>query len=112
MKKGRPAMTISVLCAPQRADAIRQILFVESGTLGVRTSPVYKQALDRGWIEVEIHNGKVRVKVGRFEGRPITVAPEYEDCVALARETSIPAREVYEEAARSAREALERTAMP
>jgi uncharacterized protein (TIGR00299 family) protein len=112
MKKGRPAITISVLCAPQRADAIRQILFVESGTLGIRTSPVYKQALDRGWIEVEIHNGRVRVKVGRFEGRPITVAPEYEDCVALARETGIPAREVYDEAARSAREALERTAMP
>jgi len=108
MKKGRPAVTISVLCGPMRADAIRHVLFRESGTLGVRTSPVEKQALEREWIEVETPGGRVRVKVAFLEGRVITVAPEYEDCVAAAREAGILARDVYEDAARLGREALER----
>lgn len=110
MKKGRAAVTISVLCAPMRADALRHVLFLESGTLGVRTSPLYKQALEREWIEVETRSGRVRVKVAFLEGRTVTVAPEYEDCVAVARGAGIPARDVYEEAARLAREELERTA--
>jgi len=110
MKKGRPAVTISVLCAPQRADALREILFLESGTLGVRTSPVYKEALDREWIEVDTSVGRMRVKVGRLGGKVVTVAPEYEDCAALAREAGIPARDIYAEATRAAHETLERGA--
>ncbi len=108
MKKGRPAVTVSVLCAPQRADALRQILFRETGTLGVRTSPVYKQALERESIAVQTRHGTVRVKVGRLDGRVVTMAPEYEDYAAVAREAGVPARDVYDEAARLAREALER----
>ena len=108
MKKGRAAVTISVLCNPVRADTLRQVLFRESGTLGVRTSPVDKQALEREWIDVETRGGTVRVKVAFLDGHAITVSPEYEDCVAVARDAGIPAREVYEEAARLGREALKR----
>ena len=70
MKKGRPAVTISVLVSPPRQEAIRQVLFRETGTLGVRTSPVDKQALDREWVEVATRHGSVRVKVGRSRGTP------------------------------------------
>jgi pyridinium-3,5-bisthiocarboxylic acid mononucleotide nickel chelatase len=106
MKKGRPAVTISVLCSPSRQDAIRQVLFRETGTLGVRSSSVDKQALEREWIQVTTRNGGVRVKVGLLDGRPVTVAPEYEDCARVAREAGVPARDVYEEATRLARDAL------
>ncbi|MFB3738447.1 MAG: nickel pincer cofactor biosynthesis protein LarC [Candidatus Velamenicoccus archaeovorus] len=47
MKKGRPAVTVSVLCAPEQADTVRSILFEETGTLGVRATPVSKTALER-----------------------------------------------------------------
>jgi pyridinium-3,5-bisthiocarboxylic acid mononucleotide nickel chelatase len=107
MKKGRPAATISVLCAPERADALRRVLFRETGTLGVRSTSVHKQALEREWVEVETRHGRVRVKVGRLEGRAVTVAPEFEDCAAVAREANVPARDVYEEAARMARAQLD-----
>jgi pyridinium-3,5-bisthiocarboxylic acid mononucleotide nickel chelatase len=106
MKKGRPAVTISVLVSPQRQEAVRQVLFREAGTLGVRATAVDKQALEREWVEVSTSHGTVRVKIGRLEGKPVTLAPEFEDCAHLAREAGIPLREIYEEAVRIAREAV------
>lgn len=106
MKKGRPAVTISALVSPQRQEAVRHVLFREAGTLGVRAVSVDKQALEREWLEVSTAHGVVRVKVGRLEGRVVTVAPEFEDCASLARETGRPLREIYEEAVRLAREAI------
>ena len=103
MKKGRQAVTISVLCSVDRADAMRRILFRETGTLGVRATPVVKTALERSTTKVETRFGAVAVKVGHLEGRPITLAPEFDDCARVAREAGVPLREVYDEALRLAR---------
>jgi pyridinium-3,5-bisthiocarboxylic acid mononucleotide nickel chelatase len=107
MKKGRPAITISVLCSPTRQEAIRQVLFRETGTLGIRGTIVQKQALEREWVEVRTAHGNVRVKIGRLEDAAVSVSPEYEDCAAVARVAGVPVRDVYEEAGRLAREQLE-----
>jgi uncharacterized protein (TIGR00299 family) protein len=106
MKKGRPAVTVSVLCPGAAEPALRRILFRETGTLGVRSTPVNKVALDREWLKVETSAGTVAVKIGLMDGHPVTVAPEFEDCARAAREHGVPARDVYEEALRLAREAL------
>jgi hypothetical protein len=106
MKKSRPATTIRVLCSPGQAEAMEAILFRETGTLGVRSSPVGKRALPRDTIKVETGWGTVAVKVGYLDGRPITVAPEFEDCARVAREAAVPVRDVYQEATRLAREHL------
>jgi pyridinium-3,5-bisthiocarboxylic acid mononucleotide nickel chelatase len=102
MKKGRQAVTIAVLCSPERADAMRQILFRETGTLGVRATPVVKTALERTTTKVETRFGAVAVKVGHLNGRVASLAPEFEECARLAREAGVPLREVYEEALRLA----------
>ncbi len=106
MKKSRPAVTISVLCSPQNEETLEAILFKETGTLGVRESAVTKRALEREIVKVETSHGPVAVKVGTFENRRVTVAPEYEDCARVARDAGVPAREIYEEAVRLAREEL------
>ena len=106
MKKGRPAVTISVLVSPARRNAVSQVLFREAGTLGIRTSVVEKQVLEREWIEVATRHGMVRVKIGRQQGQVVTVAPEFEDCAQAAREAGVPARDVYEEATRLARASI------
>jgi len=112
MKKSRPAVTVSVLCSPQREEAIRGVLFRETGTLGIRSVPVTKQALERDIVKVETRHGAVAVKVGMLEDRPVTVAPEFEDCTRVARDAGVPARDVYEEAVRLAREELGRPKAP
>ena len=106
MKKSRPAVTLSVLCSTEREATMRQVLFRETGTLGVRTTQVEKHALERELLKVETTHGPVAVKVGLLEGRRVSVSPEYEDCVRVAREAGIPAREVYEEALRLAHQEL------
>ncbi len=103
MKKGRPAVTVSVLVSPDRVDAIRRLLFTETGTLGVRATAVAKAALQRSTTKVETAHGVVGVKLGYLEGRVVTIAPEYEDCARVAREAGVPAREVFGEALRLAR---------
>ena len=92
MKKGRPAVTIRVLCAPDRESEMRQIIFRETGTLGIRSAAVSKTTLDRDTLKVETTHGAVAVKIGVLDGRVVTVAPEYEDCARVAREAGVPAR--------------------
>lgn len=106
MKKGRPAVTVSVLCSPARAEALRQLLFRETGTLGVRATAVDKAVLERDWLEVRTGSGPVRVKLGLLDGTVVTASPEFEDCVKLAREAGVPARDIYADASRLARDIL------
>ena len=107
MKKGRAAVTISVLCGAEREDELRALLFRETGTLGVRSSRVDKRALAREEVTVATRYGSVGVKVGTLDGEPVSVAPEYEDCARVARETGVPLREIYEEALRLGRAELD-----
>jgi len=107
MKKGRPAVTVRVLCAPDREAEMRQIIFRETGTLGIRSAAVSKTTLDRDTLKVETTHGAVAVKIGLLDGRVVTVAPEYEDCVRIAREAGVPAKDVFEQAVRLARRELD-----
>jgi uncharacterized protein (TIGR00299 family) protein len=107
MKKGRAAVTISVLCGADREDELRTLLFRETGTLGVRSSRVDKRALAREEVTVATRYGSVGVKVGTLDGEPVSIAPEYEDCARVARETGVPLRDIYEEALRLARAELD-----
>jgi uncharacterized protein (TIGR00299 family) protein len=107
MKKGRPAVTIRVLCAPDREAEMHQIIFRETGTLGIRSAAVSKTTLDRDTLKVETTHGAVAVKIGVLDGHVVTVAPEYEDCVRIAREAGVPAKDVFEQAVRMARRELD-----
>jgi uncharacterized protein (DUF111 family) len=107
MKKGRSAVTISALCAPDRVEALRDLLFRETGTLGVRASKVEKRALARESITVATSHGSVSVKIGMLGDRVVSVSPEFDDCALVAREADVPLKDVYDDAARLARAELE-----
>jgi uncharacterized protein (TIGR00299 family) protein len=98
MKKGRPALTLSVLCPPEVEAAVRAVLWRETTTLGVRRLPVRKWVLDRELVEVQVAGGRVRVKLGRDRGEVVNAAPEFEDCAAVARASGRPLKQVMAEA--------------
>jgi len=102
MKKGRPAHTLSVLCHPERAGILRDRIFSDTSTLGVRESVMRKYALARAFVDVGLAGGSVAVKVGHSHGVITQVTPEFEDVAALARRLGRPERQVLEESAAAA----------
>jgi uncharacterized protein (TIGR00299 family) protein len=98
MKKQRPGMLLTVLCAPARRDTLLDLIFTESTTFGVREHLTRRTMLDRQWEPVTTPYGQVRVKLGTWHGKIVTASPEYDDCLALAEKTGIPLRIIYESA--------------
>ncbi|HEY7033244.1 MAG TPA: nickel pincer cofactor biosynthesis protein LarC [Thermomicrobiales bacterium] len=100
MKKGRPAIQVSVLCATGKRRALEDALVENSTTLGVRATAVERTKASRRIETVTTRWGEIRVKLRGWDGRVIGVAPEYDDCAQAARESDVPFREVWDEAHR------------
>jgi len=100
MKKNRPATLLTILCPPDKADALAALLFRETGTFGIRAREQRRYTLDRSWRTVTTEFGDIRLKAGTWLGEEVTVAPEYEDCKRAALAHDVPLRRVYEAAQR------------
>lgn len=94
MKKSRPATTVSVLCKPESVGVIKNVLFKNTTTIGLRESSLSKTALRREERVLETKFGTVRVKESFYEGKSIRLKPEYDDCKALAMKHKISINEV------------------
>lgn len=95
MKKGRPGILISVLAEGGRREALEEILFAETTTLGVRRQQWERTALERESVVVETPYGRVSVKVGRRGGKVVNAQPEFDDCRRLAEQSRVPVKEVW-----------------
>jgi uncharacterized protein (DUF111 family) len=89
MKKGRPAHTVHVLAAPERAAECERIVLAETGSLGLRRTTVDRLALPRSTVTVDVDGHPVRVKHG-----PWGAKPEHDDVAAAAAALGLPLREV------------------
>ncbi len=94
MKKNRPGILVSVLCTPEKSDALAQMLFEQTTTIGVRIYEARRKVLERELVSIQTPYGAVKVKVARREGKVLNVAPEYEDCQRLATEKGVPLKQV------------------
>lgn len=94
MKKGRPAITVSVLTTSDRADELARTMLAETGSLGVRRSEHTRVERPRRFVEVETPYGPVRVKIADGDGLPPVVHPELDVCRERARAHNVPVREV------------------
>lgn len=99
MKKNRPGTLVEVLCAAaETAASVRDVLLVQTTTLGVRETPVTRYSLPREMQTVKTQYGEVRVKVARLPNGSLKASPEHDDCVARAEENGVSIREVWLEA--------------
>ncbi len=114
MKKNRPGTLLSVLVpAALEAEAVA-LLLRETTTLGVRRREVERYEAEREMRDVHTEFGPVAVKVKLLDGRPITAAPEYDACRAIAVDRGLPLQEVLARVTQAAREQMlvERSAAP
>jgi len=95
MKKGRPGTMLSVLARQEQEEALLDIIFIETTTLGIRRYSAEKLMLPRHLITVETTYGLVRVKIAESSNRIINAAPEYQDCLQLAKATGAPLKKIY-----------------
>ena len=107
MKKGRPGVVLSVLGQVPDATRLRDLIARETGTLGVRVTPVERWPFARRGSEVEVEGLPVRIK--RSAER---IKVEYEDAARVARHTGLPLREVVSRAEAEARRTTDQPADP
>ena len=100
MKKNRPGALLTVLCKPENASRLAELIFAETTTLGVRRRDEVRQVLARRWENVRTPWGEVRIKIASMNGTVTNYAPEYEDCRRIAAERHIPLKSVMQEATR------------
>ena len=94
MKKNRPGTLVTVVAPPGRREALSDILFRESTTIGLRVTETERERLDREAVAVETPIGSIRIKVARRDGAIRNAAPEFEDCARLAAERRLSIKEV------------------
>jgi uncharacterized protein (TIGR00299 family) protein len=94
MKKGRPGQRLTVVCEPAMRVALAEHILRLSPTLGVRCTTAERDELAREISTVQTEYGQVRVKMGLLGDEVVNVAPEYEDCLELARRARVPLKRV------------------
>jgi len=97
MKKGRPAHTLKVLCRPDLADGLRQVIYAETSTFGIRQHTVSRHAALRGFAQVDINGDTVAIKLAHRDGQIVQATPEFEDIARAARRQQIPERQVLDQ---------------
>ncbi len=104
MKKNRPGVNVTVIARPEAREGVRDLLFTEGTTLGVRYQEVRRDALERRFVSAATRYGTVRVKEGILGGKVVNRAPELEDCRKLAERRKVPLKEVQRAALRALKE--------
>lgn len=95
MKKGRPGILLKVICETEAKEAVKQIIFTESTSLGVRTFLFRKDTLSRSFETISTIYGDITIKHSFYKGEEVSYKPEYEDCKRIAAERNIPVKVVY-----------------
>lgn len=106
MKKGRPAHKLSVLSSTEKLEQIALIVLKETSSLGLRYYPVKRKIALRRFIDTELADGSVSVKIATYNEELVNIAPEYEDCKKIADKTGKALKDIMQEAIKKAEEDL------
>ena len=99
MKKGRTGVQLTVLCRPDLTPVLRDLIFRETTTIGLRWRLENKVALKREFLKVATPWGEVGIKIARWSsGKVANASAEYEDCRRLATQYGVPLKQVMQQA--------------
>lgn len=93
MKKNRPAYLLTVICDAGCKEKMKEIIFSETTSIGVREIAVSRTKMDRTFETVLTRWGALTVKRVSYEGIE-KCYPEYESAKALAQQNEIPLSDV------------------
>ena len=96
MKKGRPAIMLSVLCKSESLGKIRDILFKNTSTIGMREYQVQKSMLPRELKSFDTQYGPIRMKICSWDNN-LKYKPEIDDCIQAAQKHNLPLKVIIDE---------------
>jgi uncharacterized protein (TIGR00299 family) protein len=94
MKKGRPGVLVTAVVPRPAREAVEEVLFRETTTLGVRRTEWERTTLDRETRTVDTAYGPIRVKIGLRRGAVYNAWPEFGDCEGAAAAHGVAVKEV------------------
>jgi uncharacterized protein (TIGR00299 family) protein len=103
MKKNRPGVLLTVLCAENDADKFAELILRGTTAFGVRKTIAERRKLRREFAEVATLHGKVAVKIGWLGGKVVQAAPEFESVKKVAAKAGAPVKEVFAAAIQAAK---------
>lgn len=98
MKKGRPAYMLQVICRKEKQEALEDIIFCETTSIGLRRYQEERRILARTFERVKLEDGHViQIKVCSHHGQKFYY-PEYGDVKKVCQDTGRSYRSVYDQA--------------
>lgn len=95
MKKNRPAYKIEVLCNNADVQAMENILFQQTTTIGIRRMAMERTTLPRTFDSVETPWGKVRVKMVTLPDGTVRSYPEFDAVSQICHSTGAAYGDIY-----------------
>ena len=100
MKKGRSGWILEVLCYPELADTLSELILRQTTAFGVRRHAMQRLKLERHFQIVETPYGPIIVKIGARNGKTLQQSPEFSSCTEAAARHGIPVHLVHAAAQR------------
>ncbi|MDO4305335.1 MAG: nickel pincer cofactor biosynthesis protein LarC [Eubacteriales bacterium] len=96
MKKNRPAYQLNVICIPEDAEKLEEIIFRETTTIGIRKMGMERTVLKRQIKKTVTPFGEAEVKECTLPDGTVRCYPEYQSAAALARKKGISIQEAFQ----------------
>lgn len=96
MKKNRPAYQLTVICGGEEVEAMEDIIFRETTTIGIRRVKMERTVLAREMETVHLSIGDMGVKTCTLPDGTLRKYPEYEMAAELAARTGKALQDVLE----------------
>ena len=102
MKKCRMAAMLCVLCRKDMVDAVLDLIFYETTSIGARYFPVQRTACARTMGTVTVDGEEIHCKICSYGGDITNISVEYDDCRRAAAASGIPLKEWQRKAKKEA----------
>lgn len=95
MKKNRPGIVVTITTPTAIEEKIKEIIFNETTTIGIRRFNIERTELEREFRELNTSFGQINYKISKYKDKVVNITPEFEDVKNAAEAFNVPIKEVY-----------------
>lgn len=97
MKKGRPAICLTVLVVDGDLDIVKEYVFHHTTSIGLRYYPVEREVCERSFSEINYMGHIIHIKTALYKEQVVNISLEYEDVKKASQALAIPVKVLEQE---------------